>query len=63
MIINEKYYIHKNQDGTYAIWTIDDMYKMTNDMATKQQAEKLLSIMPNTILNNLIKENINDNRR
>jgi hypothetical protein len=33
---------------------------MTNDIATKQQAEKILSIMPNTILNNLIKENINE---
>ena len=63
MVSNLKYYIHKNSNGTYAIWTIDDMYKMTNDIATKQQAEKLLSIMPNTILNNLIKENTNDNRR
>lgn len=63
MVNNPKYYIHKNSNGTYAIWTIDDMYKMTNDIATKQQAEKLLSIMPNTILNNLIKENTNDNRR
>lgn len=63
MVNNPKYYIHTNSNGTYAIWTIDDMYKMTNDIATKQQAEKLLSIMPNTILNNLIKENTNDNRR
>lgn len=63
MVSNPKYYIHKNSNGTYAIWTIDDMYKMTTDIATKQQAEKLLSIMPNTILNNLIKENTNDNRR
>ena len=63
MVSNSKYYIHKNSNGTYAIWTTDDMYKMTNDVATKQQAEKLLSIMPNTIINNLIKENINDNRR
>jgi len=63
MISNSKYYIHKNSNGTYSIWTIDDMYKMTNDIATREQAEKLLSIMPNTILNNLIKENANDNRR
>lgn len=63
MVSNPKYYIHKNSNGTYAIWTIDDMYKMKTDIATKQQAEKLLSIMPNTILNNLIKENTNDNRR
>ena len=63
MVSNSKYYIHNNSNGTYAIWTTDDMYKMTNDVATKQQAEKLLSIMPNTIINNLIKENINDNRR
>lgn len=63
MIINEKYYIHENQDGTFAIWTIDDLVKMTTDLKTKKEAEKLLSIMPNTILNNLIKENANDNRR
>lgn len=63
MIINEKYYIHENQDETFAIWTIDDMYKMTNDMATKQQAEKILSIMPNSIITDLVKENTNDSGR
>lgn len=50
MIINEKYYIHENQDGTFAIWTIDDMYKMTTDIKTKKEAEKILKIMPHTII-------------
>lgn len=49
-IVNEKYYIHKNANGTYSIWTIDDMYKMTADLKTKKEAEKLLKIMPHTVL-------------
>ena len=50
MIINEKYYIHENQDGTFAIWTIDDLVKMTIDLKTKKEAEKLLKILPHTII-------------
>ena len=50
MIINEKYYIHENQDGTFSIWTIDDLVKMTTNLKTKKEAEKLLKIMPHTII-------------
>ena len=50
MIINEKYYIHENQDGTFAIWTIDDLVKMTTNLKTKKEAEKLLKILPHTII-------------
>ena len=47
-VVNEKYYIHENQDGTFAIWTIDDLVKMTTDLKTKKEAEKLLKIMPHS---------------
>ena len=47
-VVNEKYYIQKNTYGTYSIWTIDDMYKMTTDIATLEEAEKLLKIMPHS---------------
>lgn len=49
-VINEKYYIHKNANNTYSIWTIDDMYKMTGDISTIEQAKKLLAIMPHSII-------------
>ena len=48
--VNEKYYIHKNNDGTFAIWTIDDMYKMTKNIPTFEEANKLLKIFPHTLI-------------
>lgn len=58
MVSNPKYYIHKNSNGTYAIWTIDDMYKITIDLKSYEQAVRILKIMPHSI----IKE-INENER
>ena len=34
-VVNEKYYIHENQDGTFAIWTIDDLVKIAMTEAQK----------------------------
>lgn len=49
-VINSNYYILKNKDGTYAIWTTDDMYKMSNNIRTYEEALKILSIMPHSII-------------
>lgn len=59
MIINEKYYIHENQDGTYSIWSIDDNIEMCGGFKTRKEAEKILAIMPHSIV---MEDKINDNK-
>lgn len=53
---NKNYYIHKNNDKTYSIWTMDDLIKMSTDVSTLEEAQKLLAILPNSIIINNGKE-------
>jgi hypothetical protein len=53
---NKNYYIHKNNDKTYSIWTMDDLIKMSTDVSTFEEAQKLLAILPNSIIINNGKE-------
>ena len=49
-VFNDFYYIHQTFDGKFSIWSIDDQVKMSNDFRTREDALKILAIMPHSVV-------------
>ena len=58
-VYSDYYYIHKTFKGTYSIWSIDDNIEMCGGFKTRKEAEKILAIMPHSIV---MEDKINDNK-